>query len=206
MLSPYLVLKSAVGAVQDRHFIGKNSNKKLSSIDAAYYNKMVAETGQSTHNPITYFKNLKKAYNVNVDRFELVAQANAPIRLIKDSEIIHSLKEFCEENKITAGIIQGIGALNSLTLGYFNSATKEYKEKTIQGSIEMTSLMGNISIKDSQTYLHCHVTASNDDYNTIGGHLISATISLTGEIFITALDGKIGRYLDNETGLNLFKF
>lgn len=71
------------------------------------------------------------------------------IRLIKDSEIIHSLKEFCEENKITAGIIQGIGALNSLTLGYFNSATKEYKEKTIQGSIEMTSLMGNISIKDS---------------------------------------------------------
>lgn len=70
----------------------------------------------------------------------------------------------------------------------------------------MTSLMGNISIKDSQTYLHCHVTASNDDYNTIGGHLISATISLTGEIFITALDGKISRYLDNETGLNLFKF
>ena len=128
------------------------------------------------------------------------------VRLIKDSEIIHSLKEFCEENKITAGIIQGIGALNSLTLGYFNSATKEYKEKTIQGSIEMTSLMGNISIKDSQTYLHCHVTASNDDYNTIGGHLISATISLTGEIFITALDGKISRYLDNETGLNLFKF
>ena len=59
MLSPYLVLKSAVGAVQDRPFIGKNSNKKLSSIDAAYYNKMVAETGQSTHNPITYFKNLK---------------------------------------------------------------------------------------------------------------------------------------------------
>ena len=35
MLSPYLVLKSAVGAVQDRHFIGKNTNKKLSSIDAA---------------------------------------------------------------------------------------------------------------------------------------------------------------------------
>ena len=30
MLSPYLVLKSAVGAVQDRHFIGKNTNKKLS--------------------------------------------------------------------------------------------------------------------------------------------------------------------------------
>ena len=81
------------------------------------------------------------------------------IRLIKDSEIIHSLKEFCEENKITAGIIQGIGALNSLTLGYFNSATKEYKEKTIQGSIEMTSLMGNISIKDSQK-----VAGSADPY------------------------------------------
>ncbi len=128
------------------------------------------------------------------------------IRLVKGSEIISSLKEFCEENKITAGTIQGIGALSSLTLGYFNPEKKEYKEKTIRGSIEMTSLIGNISIKDYQTYLHCHVTASNDDYNTFGGHLISATISLTGEIFITALDGKIDRCLDDETGLNLFKF
>lgn len=50
------------------------------------------------------------------------------------------------------------------------------------------------------------MNTSGADYNTIGGHLISATISLTGEIFITQIDTAIERFHDKNTGLNLFKF
>lgn len=81
MLSPNIIIKSSVGAIQDRHFIGKNSkNSKLSGIEAQYYNRMVMETGASTKNPVKYFKNLKKAYSVNVNRCKLVEQANAPFK------------------------------------------------------------------------------------------------------------------------------
>ena len=42
--------------------------------------------------------------------------------------------------------------------------------------------------------------------NTIGGHLINATISLTGEIFITPLNGTVERKFCEKTGLNLLSF
>lgn len=128
------------------------------------------------------------------------------VKLLKDSEIISTLTEFCEETKITAGTIQGIGAINLLTLGCFDLETQKYKEKTYRGSMELTNLVGNISVQDYKTYLHCHIMASDSSYNSFGGHLISATISLTGEIFVTVLDGKINRNYDSRIGLNVFNF
>lgn len=67
-------------------------------------------------------------------------------------------------------------------------------------------MLGNITTKNGEIYLHLHMNTSGADYNTIGGHLISATISLTGEIFITQIDTAIERFHDKNTGLNLFKF
>ena len=97
------------------------------------------------------------------------------LRLNKGAEIIQSIKDFCNENNIKTGTVQGIGAVNSATFGFFTPENKKYQETTFS-------------------------------YNTIGGHLISATISLTGEIFITQIDTAIERFHDENTGLNLFKF
>ncbi len=128
------------------------------------------------------------------------------VRLNKGAEIISAIKDFCSSNNVKVGTIQGIGAINSVTFGFFNLETKQYNEKVFEGPREITSLIGNISTKNGETYLHLHMTASGEDYNTIGGHLINATISLTGEIFITPINGTVEREFCEKTGLNLLSF
>lgn len=128
------------------------------------------------------------------------------VRLNKGAEIISAIKDFCSSNNVKVGTIQGIGAINSVTFGFFNPETKQYNEKVFEGPREITSLIGNISTKNGETYLHLHMTASGEDYNTIGGHLINATISLTGEIFITPINGTVEREFCEKTGLNLLSF
>ena len=128
------------------------------------------------------------------------------VRLNKGAEIISAIKDFCSSNNVKVGTIQGIGAINSVTFGFFNPETKQYNEKVFEGPREITSLIGNISTQNGETYLHLHMTASGEDYNTIGGHLINATISLTGEIFITPINGTIEREFCEKTGLNLLSF
>ncbi len=128
------------------------------------------------------------------------------LKLFKNTEIITTIRTFCEENKIKLASISGIGAINSATFGFFNPETKQYQEKTFSEPMEITSLTGTVTEKDGETYLHIHMNAANKDYNSVGGHLVNAVISLTGEIIITQINGRVEREFDKEIGLNLFNF
>lgn len=128
------------------------------------------------------------------------------IRLNKGAEIVKSLDEFCTEHKIILGKISGLGAINKVTMRFFNPATKKYVDKTIEKPMEITSLIGNISTQDGKTYLHLHINVAGDDYVTYGGHLLDATISATGELYVEAIDGKVERTFSEDIGLNLYDF
>ena len=68
----------------------------------------------------------------------------------------------------------------------------------------MTSLLGNATEKDGQTYLHFHAAFAKEDGSVVGGHLNEAVVSGTAEIFIRTAPGTIGRKVDPVTGLNIF--
>lgn len=126
------------------------------------------------------------------------------VRINKGEEIISTLKEFCKVNNINLGTVQGIGAINKATFGFFNPETKEYEEKTFSQPMEITSLLGNITVKNKEPYLHLHMNAAGKDYNTVGGHLVNAVVSLTAEITVKQSIGDIGRKFDDNIGLNLW--
>jgi len=128
------------------------------------------------------------------------------VRLDKGTEIISNLKELCLKENITLGSISGIGAANKIEIGLFNTDTKEYKTTVMEGMFEITSLLGNITRKDGEVYLHCHINFSDASLNTFGGHLVQAYISATCEIVVTAIPGEVNRRFDEEIGLNLFSF
>lgn len=128
------------------------------------------------------------------------------VRILKGEEILTKLKELCVKENIHLGSISGIGASNKIEIGLFNTDTKEYKTTVMEGMFEITSLMGNITIRDGEVYLHCHINFSDSTLNTFGGHLVSAFVSATCEIFVTVVDGTVGRKFDEEIGLNLFSF
>ena len=54
----------------------------------------------------------------------------------------------------------------------------------IKGEFELTSLVGNITIKNGNPFVHIHVNVSDEACNAYGGHLFSGTITATGELII----------------------
>jgi predicted DNA-binding protein with PD1-like motif len=66
--------------------------------------------------------------------------------------------------------------------------------------------MGNISLLEKQPFLHAHINVSDASCNVKGGHLKSAIISVTCEIFITKCNKKLVRQYDKQVGINLLKF
>jgi len=128
------------------------------------------------------------------------------LRMEKGEEIVSTLKNFCEENKIELAKVSGIGAVNKAVIGLFETTNKEYYSKELLGDHEITSLSGNISTMNGEVYLHLHINLADKEYNTKGGHLNSAVISATGEFIIKTIDGKVDREFNEEIGLNLYKF
>ena len=92
-------------------------------------------------------------------------------------KFVKALNAFCEERGITSGTIYGIGAIDELTLRFFNPQTKQYVDKTYQEQMEIANLTGNISQMDGKTYLHLHITVGRSDYSALAGHLLSATLN-----------------------------
>lgn len=128
------------------------------------------------------------------------------IRLNKGEEVIQKLKELCKNENIELAEITGLGASNLIEIGVFNVNTKEYKTKIFEGMFEITSLVGNVTRKDGEVYLHIHINFGDEEGNVRGGHLVRTNISATSEIILRKIDGKVGRKLNDEIGLNLLEF
>lgn len=128
------------------------------------------------------------------------------IRLNKGEEVIESLKNLCRDEDIKLAEITGLGASDFVEIGVFNIYTKEYNTKVFEGMFEITSLVGNVTRKDGEVYLHIHINFGDEEGLVKGGHLVKSKISATSEIVLRKIDGEVGRKLDKEIGLNLLNF
>lgn len=128
------------------------------------------------------------------------------VRLNRGEEVISSLKQLCQKEKINLAEVTGLGASDLVEIGVFNVNTKEYKTKIFEGMLEITSLIGNVTRKDGEVYLHLHINFGDENGDVKGGHLVQSRISATSEIIVRKIDGEVGRKLSEEIGLNLFNF
>lgn len=128
------------------------------------------------------------------------------VRLNKGEEVIEKLKELCQKENIKLAEITGLGASNLVEIGIFNVNTKEYNTKVFEGMFEITSLIGNVTRKDGEVYLHIHINFGDENGKVMGGHLVRSRISATSEIIVRVINGEVERKLSEEIGLNLLKF
>lgn len=126
------------------------------------------------------------------------------VRLNRGEEVISEITNLCIKENIKLGNISGLGATDNLTVGLYNVEEKKYHKNNLIGAYEITSIIGNISTMNNKPYLHIHVTVADQNSNAFGGHLNECHISATCEMIITKIDGEIDRFLDEETGLNLY--
>ncbi len=125
------------------------------------------------------------------------------VRLDVGDEIIDSLTKLCCKENILSATIQGLGAVDDVTLGYYSTIEKKYFNNTFNQQFEMIALNGNITRKDGEPYLHLHIALSDENYTFFGGHLNRAVISITAEIFVTVFPETINRRVNSITNLNI---
>ena len=146
-------------------------------------------------------------HNYEVNNVEIVKYNNKYIvRIDKGEEVIKTITDICQKNNIKLGTITGLGATDKVTIGLFDTQKKEYQSTTLTGPMEITSLIGNISTKDKDVYLHIHINVANSDLKVFGGHLNECYISATCEVVIEKIDGFANRQFNEEIGLNLYDF
>ena len=122
------------------------------------------------------------------------------------ADLTAALAQFCEDKGILCGKVDGIGAVSSATLRFYDPTTKKYVDRTFEEQMEIASLVGNISQKDGKVYLHLHATFGRSDYTSIAGHLLTAQIHGACELFVQPLSCSISRKHDPVTGLQLYEF
>ena len=128
------------------------------------------------------------------------------ISLETGDEIIESITNVLKIEKIYSGMINGIGAISQVELGFYNIESKEYKKEFFNYDYELTSLMGNITLKDEVPFVHIHINMSDDNFKVSGGHLFSAVTAATAEVIILLNEQTIKRELDKNVGLYLWDF
>jgi len=128
------------------------------------------------------------------------------VRLDPQEEILTSLADLADKENIRLAEISGLGAVNDIQVGVYNTVEKQYHANNFTGFYEITSLTGTVTRQGGNVYLHVHMSAGDGKGHVVGGHLNKAVISATGEILVRVIDGEVGRKYSEAIGLNLFDF
>jgi uncharacterized protein len=121
---------------------------------------------------------------------------NYTFRLKPGDDLFGSIDVFVREKKIEAGcILSGVGSLTHVVLRFAN---REYHSE-YDGHFEIVSITGTVSIHGS----HLHISISDGDGKTMGGHLVpGCRIYTTAEIVIAVFDDVVYKreFLENDSG------
>ncbi len=118
------------------------------------------------------------------------------------TSLVEGLLEIARKEGMTTAGIAAIGGVNELKIAHFNSVEKKYEEHAYHEFLEVTTLNGNITVKDGAPFLHVHGTFGRRDMSVIGGHVVSATVFPLMEVTIALTENTAIRRFDDETGLN----
>lgn len=120
-------------------------------------------------------------------------------------EVMETLAAVGEEHDLDAAHFTGIGAFSEATLAFYHPGRKDYEELPPEGQVELLSLVGNITRAPDGRKVHAHATVARPDGTIRGGHLISARVRPTLELFVGALPGELVREEDPASGLTLIR-
>ena len=123
------------------------------------------------------------------------------LRLHRGDDLMLSIKDICQEKKISAGVV--LSAVGCISRGRIRDASG-VTIRDIEDHCEIVSLNGTVSAKRC----HLHIALSKEALSTIGGPLcVGCIINTTCELVIAELPGiSIGKEFDPKTGYDELNF
>lgn len=110
---------------------------------------------------------------------------NYTFRLKSGQDLLETIETFIKEQTIEAGcVLSGVGSLTHFTLRFANQEVFAEGD----GYFEIVSITGTVSIHGS----HLHLSISDEQGKTIGGHLVSdCIIYTTAEIVLAVFEDTV---------------
>ncbi len=133
-----------------------------------------------------------------------IDKSRAYMTLAKGDNINKTFESFAEVKGVGCAWLNGIGALENPEIGYYSLEDKAYHRKTFKGEYELTSLIGNITLKEGKPFSHTHITFSDTEFRVFGGHLFNANITAAGEFIMQFGNDEINREMNTKIGLPLW--
>jgi len=127
------------------------------------------------------------------------------VRLEKGEKVNGSIKRFCESQRILNAYFLAIGSIVDPVLSHYKVDNKAYKEKSMKGIFEITSLIGTVGMFEGAPLVHSHINISDDEMRVFGGHLVDTDVSATVELVVKDLESSKTKKHSEEIGLKLFE-
>jgi predicted DNA-binding protein with PD1-like motif len=118
-------------------------------------------------------------------------------------EILSGLTEFALKYHVRSAHFTAIGDARSSKFGWYDKSKKMFKVHEINSFAEVTSLVGDIALKNNNPVVHAHINLATEDGIVHGGHLLEAFVEPTLEVIMTVEPIGLGKRLDPEFGINV---
>ena len=126
-------------------------------------------------------------------------------RLRHEGDLLEEITDICRKENIQLGWFEALGAVKKARLAFYNQETHDYEFLVFDQPLEITKLVGNVSLKDGNPFVHAHITLADKAGNAYGGHLASGTVVFACEFVLEIFDGPVlEREPDEVTGLSLW--
>lgn len=126
-------------------------------------------------------------------------------KLSYGADLLEELTDVCRKENVQIGRVEALGAVSRARLGFYNQQTREYQFFELDQPLEITKLVGNVSLKDGKPMVHAHVTLADEAGKAFGGHLAPGTVVFACEFILQAFEGPtFERGFDEQTGLPLW--
>lgn len=122
----------------------------------------------------------------------------------RGEEVCTQLTRFCAARGFGHATLEGIGALEGVTIGAYDIARRAYRRQELEGGWELLAFNGNFGWVSGEPMLHAHVMLADLGGHVRGGHLFAATVHVTLELVLCPGTARLERSFDEVTGLNLW--
>jgi predicted DNA-binding protein with PD1-like motif len=108
------------------------------------------------------------------------------IRFSPGDEILSGLTDLAKSEGMTSAQVTGLGGLSSALLAFGDPSIGSFVFKLIpiDEKSELVSLVGTVSERDGEPYVHLHAVVAMSDGSTRGGHVLELHVAPVAEVTI----------------------
>ncbi len=133
------------------------------------------------------------------ERFESRLQ----VRLESGEHVQLGLVDLLKREGVGYASVTGLGAVRWVRLAYWNAVTREYEPHEVEEQVEVVSLVGNMTLRDGEPFLHLHISLGRHDLSMFGGHFLDAIAHPNFEVWIQREADPVHRRVEPGSGLAL---